>query len=168
MVNFELTREYIDNLQELIEAKNESTISELLEELHPADIAEIYEELSIEEAKFLYFLMDDDTAADVLTELEEDDRKKFLDSLPSDVIAKRFIQSTAEFSTTRCWYSFHSGSRASAKATALAAMTCMSGPPWTPGNTALSIFSAHSSPHRMRPPRGPRRVLWVVEVTKWQ
>ncbi|MCT4589208.1 MAG: magnesium transporter [Carboxylicivirga sp.] len=91
MVNFELTREYIDNLQELIVAKNESAISELLEELHPADIAEIYEELSIDEAKFLYFLMDDDTAADVLTELEEDDRKKFLDSLPSDVIAKRFI-----------------------------------------------------------------------------
>jgi magnesium transporter len=91
MVNFELTREYIDNLQELIVAKNESAISELLEELHPADIAEIYEVLRIEEAKFLYFLMDDDTAADVLTELEEDDRKKFLDSLPSDVIAKRFI-----------------------------------------------------------------------------
>ena len=91
MVNFELTREYIDQLKELIEAKNETAISELLEELHPADIAEIYEELSIDEAKFVYFLMDDDTAADVLTELEEDDRKKFLESLPSDVIAKRFI-----------------------------------------------------------------------------
>ncbi|WP_430814303.1 magnesium transporter [Carboxylicivirga sp. RSCT41] len=91
MVNFELTREYVENLQELIEAKNETAISELMEELHPADIAEIYEELSIDEAKFIYFLMDDDTAADVLTELEEDDRKKFLDSLPSDVIAKRFI-----------------------------------------------------------------------------
>jgi magnesium transporter len=91
MVNFELTREYIDNLQKLIEAKNETAISELMKELHPADIAEIYEELSIDEAKFIYFLMDDDTAADVLTELEEDDRKRFLDSLPSDVIAKRFI-----------------------------------------------------------------------------
>jgi len=91
MVNFELTREYIDNLRELINAKNETTISTLLEELHPADIAEIYEELSIEEAKFVYFILDDDTAADVLTELEENDRKKFLDSLPSDVIAKRFI-----------------------------------------------------------------------------
>ncbi|TRX71269.1 magnesium transporter [Carboxylicivirga sp. M1479] len=91
MVNFELTREYVDNLKELIDAKNESAISKLLEELHPADIAEIYEELNLDEAKFIYFLMDDDTAADVLTELEEDDRKKFLDSLPSDVIAKRFI-----------------------------------------------------------------------------
>ena len=31
---------------------------------------------------------------------------------------------------------------ASAKATALAAMTCISGPPWTPGKTALSISAA--------------------------
>jgi magnesium transporter len=91
MVNFELTREYVDNLKGLIAAKNETALSEILEGLHPADIAEIYEELSIEEAKFLYFLMDDDTAADVVTELEEDDRKRFLQSLPSDVIAKRFI-----------------------------------------------------------------------------
>lgn len=91
MVNFELTREYVDNLKGLIAAKNETALSEIIEGLHPADIAEIYEELSIDEAKFLYFLMDDDTAADVVTELEEDDRKRFLDSLPSDVIAKRFI-----------------------------------------------------------------------------
>lgn len=91
MVNFELTREYIENLRSLIAGKDEASISTLLEELHPADIAEIYEELTIDEAKFLYFLMDDDTAADVLTELEEDDRKKFLASLPSEVIAKRFI-----------------------------------------------------------------------------
>ncbi|WP_439182053.1 magnesium transporter [Carboxylicivirga taeanensis] len=91
MVNFELTREYIDNLKELIAAKNETAISEILEGLHPADIAEVYEELSIDEAKYLYFLIDDDTAADVITELEEDDRKRFLESLPSDVIARRFI-----------------------------------------------------------------------------
>ncbi|WP_430811450.1 MULTISPECIES: magnesium transporter [unclassified Carboxylicivirga] len=91
MANFELTREYIDNLKELIAAKNEKAISEILETLHPADIAEVYEELSIDEAKYLYFLIDDDTAADVITELEENDRRRFLESLPSDVIARRFI-----------------------------------------------------------------------------
>ena len=35
--------------------------------------------------------MDDDVAADVITELEEDDRRRFLNNLPSEVIAKRFI-----------------------------------------------------------------------------
>ncbi len=91
MVNFELTREFIDQLKELIGSQDNVAISKILEELHPADIAEIYEELNIEEAKYLYFLLDDDTAADVLIELEEDDRIRFLESLPSDVIARRFI-----------------------------------------------------------------------------
>ncbi|ASB48944.1 magnesium transporter [Alkalitalea saponilacus] len=91
MANFELTREYIENLRLLIEQKDEETLLQLLGELHPADIAEIYEELSIEEAKYLYFLLDDDTAADVLIELEEEDRLRFLKALPSEVIARRFI-----------------------------------------------------------------------------
>jgi magnesium transporter len=91
MTTFELTREYIDSLCDLIEAKDEASVSELLHELHPADIAEIYGELNLEQAKYIYFLLDDDTAADVLAELEEDDKLRFLESLPSEVIAKRFI-----------------------------------------------------------------------------
>ncbi len=91
MVNFELTREFIDNLKELIEDKKKEQLREIVEELHSADIAEIYKELDIEEAKYLYFLLDDDKAADVVTELEDEDRQKFLKSLPSEVIAKRFI-----------------------------------------------------------------------------
>ena len=51
------------------------------------------------------------------------------------------------------------------KQIALAAMTCISGPPWVPGNTAELIFLANSSLPITRPPRGPRRVLWVVVVT---
>jgi magnesium transporter len=91
MANFELTRELIDQLRTLIEQKNEELLTEVLKELHPADIAEIYDELSIDEAKYLYFLLDDDVAADVLIELEEEDRVRFLSALPSEVIARRFI-----------------------------------------------------------------------------
>lgn len=91
MANFELTREFIEQLRALIEQKNEEQLSEAIKELHPADIAEIYEELSIEEAKYLYFLLDDDLAADVLIELEEEVRLRFLKALPSEVIARRFI-----------------------------------------------------------------------------
>ena len=50
-------------------------------------------------------------------------------------------------------------------ATAFAAITCMSGPPCNPGNTALSIAAACSWRHRIVPARGPRSVLWVVNVT---
>ena len=74
--------------------------------------------------------------------------------------------SAAAFSTTWSIYAWNSGCSASPNATALPAITCMSGPPCVPGNTALSMARA-SSPSfvRMRPPRGPRSVLWVVEVT---
>lgn len=91
MTNFELTREYIERLRVLIEQKNDAAITELIADLHPADIAEVYEELDLDESKYLYFLLDDDTAADVITELEEEDRVRFLESLPGEVIAKRFI-----------------------------------------------------------------------------
>ena len=49
----------------------------------------------------------------------------------------------------------------------MAAITCISGPPWMPGNTIdCSFFSSSGlALARMMPPRGPRRVLWVVEVT---
>jgi len=90
-MQFELTREYIDNLKKTIEEQNEAEAIGLMNELHPADIAEIYDELSIDEARFLYLLLDGDTAADVLAELEEDDRERFLKVLPVEVIAKKFI-----------------------------------------------------------------------------
>jgi len=54
---------------------------------------------------------------------------------------------------------------ASPKHTALAAIACISGPPWLPGKTALSIALACSSSQRIMPPHAPRRVFWVVVVT---
>lgn len=91
MSAFELTRQYVDQLQELIDKKDESQIRLILDELHPADIAEVILELENQQAHYLYFLMDDDVAADVLTELESHDRNRILEALPSEVIAKRFI-----------------------------------------------------------------------------
>jgi len=89
---FELSREFINDLKALIEAEDSSKIAKILEDLHPADIAEIYEELNLDEAKFTFLLLEQETAADVLSELEEDDRTKVLKEIPSDVLAKRFIE----------------------------------------------------------------------------
>ena len=90
-VQFELTKRYIEELKDLIQAGEEKKVLQLIGDLHAADIAEIYDEISIEEAKFLFLLLDGETAADVLAELDEDDREKFLKILPSDVIARQFI-----------------------------------------------------------------------------
>ena len=85
------TEEYIENIRNVIAENNEEVARELLKDLHPADIAELYQNLGIEEAEFLYKLLDQETAADVLMELDEDDRKKLLKELPSETIAKEYI-----------------------------------------------------------------------------
>ncbi len=90
-MQFELTKEFIDQLTTYIEEGNKEQVASLVNDLHPADIADIYNELDIEEARFVHVLLDTDTAADALIELEEDDRERFLEVLPSEVIAKQFI-----------------------------------------------------------------------------
>jgi magnesium transporter len=86
-----LTRKFLDEILAAIKIRDDDASRLMLELLHPADIAEIYDELSIEEATYLYLLLDPEKASDVLVELEENDREKFLNSLPPDVIASQFI-----------------------------------------------------------------------------
>ena len=64
-----MNEEYIDNVKHLIEQKDADT----------------------EEAKFIYRLLDNEIAADVLVEMDEDARKELLEMLPSETIAKRFV-----------------------------------------------------------------------------
>lgn len=90
-MQFELTREYIDDLKILIDQKNTSQAKAKIEDLHAADIADILDELNTEEAIYIFLLLDGDTGADVLAEIEEDDRKRFIKVLPIEVIAKKFI-----------------------------------------------------------------------------
>ena len=71
-----LTRAYLDEMLEAIKIRDDEASIQMLESLHPADIAEIYDELSIEEATYLYMLLDPQKASDVLVELEENDREK--------------------------------------------------------------------------------------------
>lgn len=87
----ELTKEYIDNLKGIIAAKDDTKARALLSDLYPADIAELYQELDLQEAIYLYLLMDGDKAADVLMELDEEDRHKLLKELPNELIAKRLV-----------------------------------------------------------------------------
>ena len=80
-----------DKVKSLIEDKDSENVKELLNGLHPADIAELCNDLDTEDARFIYLLLDNETAADVLIEMDEDARKRFLDLLPSETIAKKFV-----------------------------------------------------------------------------
>ena len=83
--------ELLKEVSELIEQKESDKLKEILHDLHPADIAELCNELDAEEARSVYLLLDNETAADVLIEMDEDARKRFLEILPSETIAKRFV-----------------------------------------------------------------------------
>ena len=85
----EYTPEYLEHIRDVIHAQNVEVARAELEGLHPADIAELYQNLNLKEAEFLYDLLDDDTAAGVLMELDEDDRRKLLRDMPAEEIAKQ-------------------------------------------------------------------------------
>jgi magnesium transporter len=87
-MQFELTKEFIDELRSYISNNQEAEAFKMIKDLHPADIAEIYNEIDIEEARFLHVMLDGEKAADVLVELEEEARERFLKVLPSQKIAE--------------------------------------------------------------------------------
>jgi len=91
-MQFEISREYIDRVKELIEQKNQKEVAAMMNELHPADIAEIMDDLNIDEAEFIYLLLDNEKASDVLVEIPENDRRRFLKVLPPELIASKFIE----------------------------------------------------------------------------
>lgn len=90
-MRFELTIEYLKELKTGIEEKNAKLVQQLTQDLHPADIAEIFDQLDIEEARYVYLHIDKKISADVLVELEEDVREKFLNYLTGCEIASTFI-----------------------------------------------------------------------------
>ena len=65
----EITQEYLDTLSKSIANADEAVVFEYVKDLHPADIAEILHELNLQESRYIYDLLDEQTAADVMLEL---------------------------------------------------------------------------------------------------
>ncbi len=85
----EINEKFIEQLQQLIDAKDEVQVLVLIRDLHPADIAELVSDLHTDEALFILKLLDDETAADVLIELDEDQRHDLLEEMPNESIARK-------------------------------------------------------------------------------
>ncbi|MFM7467683.1 MAG: magnesium transporter [Crocinitomicaceae bacterium] len=86
-MRFELTHDFLDILRQKVAEQDTSWIQEHVLELHYADIAEIIDKLNNDEAKFIYFLVEEELQADILMELDEDVRDRFLSSLSTKEIA---------------------------------------------------------------------------------
>jgi len=86
-ISFELTDELIEQVENLIELKQDKALQKLLRDIHHADIADILDELDLDEAVYVIKLLDSETTADILMELDEDIREKVLRNLSSKEIA---------------------------------------------------------------------------------
>lgn len=91
-MKFNLTREFINQLSILIDEDNPKKVLDHVKDLHSADIAEIFEEIEFKKTIYLYNLLDDEISAEVLVELDEDDREKLLKTLSPKEIADYVIE----------------------------------------------------------------------------
>lgn len=86
-MQFQLTTEFIEQIEQLISKRDGNALRELLQEYHFADIAEILEELDSDEATFLIQMLQSDLTSEALMELDDDVREKILDRLSPQEIA---------------------------------------------------------------------------------
>ncbi|WP_026997986.1 magnesium transporter [Flectobacillus major] len=85
---FELTKEYLEKIQAAISQQDDTFIKLEMEELFPADITSILYELDGDESRYLVTLLDTKLAAEIIVNLDPNDRKKFLKNFSSQEIAE--------------------------------------------------------------------------------
>lgn len=88
-MQFELSLEFIEHLQDAISNKDVAYLQAQLKKLFPVDIALVLNRLDVEGANYLYDIIDEDIASDVLLEMEEDKREALLATFSTKEIAEQ-------------------------------------------------------------------------------
>ncbi|UOB16188.1 magnesium transporter [Abyssalbus ytuae] len=88
MTPFKLSDQLIEEIELLIESKNDTALQNMFGEFHYADVAEIIHELNLEEATYIIKLLESDKTSDVLAELDEDVREQILENMSAKEIAE--------------------------------------------------------------------------------
>ncbi len=91
-MSFEVTKPILDRVRNGVAEGRDSAIEALLSQLHPADIAAIIDRLDLDDSVYVYRLLENEEAADVLVELNEDRREQLLGSLTSREIAEDVLE----------------------------------------------------------------------------
>lgn len=86
-MQFQLTTDFIEIVEQLIEQRDDQKLEEILQDFHFADVAELLEELSTDEATYLIKLLDSEITSEALMELDDDFREQILDNLSPREIA---------------------------------------------------------------------------------
>lgn len=83
----EFTPEAIERIERLVDDQNRPEVLAELEGMHPADIAELFQHLDLRQAEWVFELIpNSEEKADVLMELDEEDRKKILEGMDPEQI----------------------------------------------------------------------------------
>lgn len=85
---FELTKEYLEQVQVAIKEQQNDWITAEMAELFPADITQILYELDGPEAHYIVNLLNNEISAEIISNLDPDDRKKFLKNFDSKELAE--------------------------------------------------------------------------------
>ncbi|WP_162056212.1 magnesium transporter [Pontibacter pamirensis] len=88
MQQVEITREYIEEVEEAIERKDSEFVLSTMSEMHPADITTVLYELDTNESKYVMDLLPPEVGAEILSDLDYDIRTDFLGYFTSAEIAR--------------------------------------------------------------------------------
>lgn len=87
-MEFKISREFLEQIESLIQQGSEQELYDLLNDVHYADVAEIMEELDDHEAAYIFNLLDSEKTSEILMELDEEVREKILRNLSPKEIAE--------------------------------------------------------------------------------
>ncbi len=88
-MQIEITSDYIDSFKSAIDQKNDVFLKEQLNEFYAQDIAIIINQLNLNQAAYIYELLDDEIAPNVLLELDDETREDLLTTFSSKQIAEQ-------------------------------------------------------------------------------
>lgn len=83
----EFSPEDIEKIEQLIDSEQRQEVLQELEGMHPADIAELFQHLNLKQAEWVFELIPNrEEKADILMELDEEDRKKLMEGMDPEQI----------------------------------------------------------------------------------
>lgn len=83
----EFSPEDIEKIERLIDSGQRQEVLQEMEGMHPADIAELFQHLNLKQAEWVFELIPNrEEKADILMELDEEDRKKLMEGMDPEQI----------------------------------------------------------------------------------
>ncbi|HEY3430729.1 MAG TPA: magnesium transporter, partial [Cyclobacteriaceae bacterium] len=74
LVQFELTKEFVERFQKALDERDQKFIQETLQDINPADISALLYEFNSEESKYALNLLPMEVQAEIINDLDPDTR----------------------------------------------------------------------------------------------